>query len=251
MNHAGTPDPARRALHPEDNRGGEQALILAVRAGDMDAVGVLYEKCRSNTLAFARSLVWETHDAEDVFHDAFTKSIKAITNGVGPSENFLAYLYTAVRATAAGRWRRNTRELPDESIDRYHGAPPLGPTDVGADHAAYEHVLTALRSLPIRWQRVLWYADVLQEKPRHIAPLMGITPNAVSALILRARRGLRAAYALQSQTNTNPAGCSPDNAPDNPCTPSPSAVSCANSASHLKSDEPRQSDTLCSKPLRP
>jgi DNA-directed RNA polymerase specialized sigma24 family protein len=62
------------------------------------------------------------------------------------------------------------------------------------DSQDHQRVLAALQSLPKRWQTVLWYTDVLQEKPRNIAPLMGIAPNAVSALVLRARKGLREAY---------------------------------------------------------
>ncbi|WP_175417351.1 RNA polymerase sigma factor [Arthrobacter sp. 24S4-2] len=162
----------------------------------MDASGLLYQAHRKAALAFARSIVRDTNDAEDVFHEAFTKTIQAITNGAGPSENFLAYLNTAVRTTAAGWWKRNSRELPVETGDLDHCVPrdPRDEEDL-LDHAAYEHVIAALLSLPERWQKVLWYADVLQHKPRHIATLMGITPNAASALILRARNGLRGAYA--------------------------------------------------------
>ncbi|MDR6688248.1 DNA-directed RNA polymerase specialized sigma24 family protein [Arthrobacter sp. 1088] len=72
------------------------------------------------------------------------------------------------------------------------------------EHGAHDHVLAALQSLPERWQKVLWYTDVLQYKPREIAPLLGIAPNAVSALVLRARKGLRAAYAELLNTHNQP-----------------------------------------------
>jgi hypothetical protein len=45
---------------------------------------------------------------------------------------------------------------------------------------------------------VLWYAEVMGEKPRNIAPILGLEPNAVSALLIRAKAGLRAAYEQQS-----------------------------------------------------
>lgn len=172
----------------------EGARILAARAGDQVALAELYESHRAGALAFARSLVRTAHDAEDVFHEAFTKTINAISNGAGPSENFPAYLNTAIRATAAGWWKRSTRELPVEStvLDQTAANDPR--LEAITDHAEHTHVLTAIQSLPERWQRVLWYADVLQHKPRHIAPLMGIGPNAVSALLRRARQGLRAAH---------------------------------------------------------
>lgn len=55
-----------------------------------------------------------------------------------------------------------------------------------------------MRTLPERWRIVLWHAEVQGLPPRDIAPLMGIGANAVSALLLRARAGLRAAYEQQT-----------------------------------------------------
>ncbi|MFP3686343.1 hypothetical protein SB847_21820, partial [Bacillus sp. SIMBA_026] len=55
-------------------------------------------------------------------------------------------------------------------------------------------VAKAFRSLPERWQAVLWYLDVERMKPAAVAPILGLSPNAVSALALRAREGLRREY---------------------------------------------------------
>jgi DNA-directed RNA polymerase specialized sigma24 family protein len=65
--------------------------------------------------------------------------------------------------------------------------------------ALYEHekVVAAMGSLPERWRTVLWYAEVLGERPRDIAPVMGMSANTVSALLIRARAGLCAAYEKQ------------------------------------------------------
>lgn len=58
----------------------------------------------------------------------------------------------------------------------------------------HERVLAALESLPHLWQTTLWYADVLQKKPKDIALAMGIAPTAVPAIVQRARKGLRKTY---------------------------------------------------------
>jgi RNA polymerase sigma factor (sigma-70 family) len=178
-----------------DRHAREQALILAVRAGDNEAMGRLYTLHRADALSFSRSLTRNVQDAEDVFHEAFTKTINAIVNGAGPTENFGAYLFTAVRATSAYWWKRHYREFPVEAavLDHNIGLDPR--LEAVIDNAGNEHILAALQSLPERWRKVLWYADVQGLKPRHIAPLMGIEPNAVSSLVLRARKALRAAYA--------------------------------------------------------
>ena len=45
----------------------------------------------------------------------------------------------------------------------------------------------AFASLPERWQVVLWHLEVEGQKPADIAPLLGMSPNSVSALAYRAR----------------------------------------------------------------
>jgi RNA polymerase sigma factor (sigma-70 family) len=152
----------------------EQALILAVRAG-ADALGVLYGMHRSAALGFARSLTKDAHDAEEILHEAFTKTMNAIRNGNGPTDNFLAYLNAAIRGTAAGWWKRSSREVPVETINLEQAADYDPRLEAITDRDGNERIFTALRSLPERWQTALCYADVLQEKPRNIAPLVGRT----------------------------------------------------------------------------
>lgn len=181
----------------------DTVLIKAVRAGDREALGTLYAMYREDALVFAQKLVGSHHDAEDIMHEAFTKTISAIYNGFGPSESFRAYLYAAIKSAASGCWQRNLRELPADMV--LQGAAVLDDrleNVLGTPEA--DRILIALKSLNGRWQKVLWYADVLQEPPRRIAPLMGIAPNAVSALILRARKALQVAYAKTGTVIENP-----------------------------------------------
>ena len=52
----------------------------------------------------------------------------------------------------------------------------------------------AFASLPERWQLVLWHTEVEGQRPAEVAPLLGLTANAVSQLAHRAREGLRQAF---------------------------------------------------------
>ena len=65
-----------------------------------------------------------------------------------------------------------------------------------ATESALDRGLThqAFRSLPSRWQEVLWYTEIEQMKPAEIAPLLGMKPTAVAQLAFRAREGLREAW---------------------------------------------------------
>lgn len=189
---------------------GDPALLTALRAGSKEAADVLYRRHSADALSFARGLVRTEHDAKDLLQEAFAKTISAVANGNGPHENFPGYLFTAVKSCAAEWWSKNSREVPVERgvLDATQGPTHDDRLDRVFERDSNERVLAALQSLPARWQTALWYADVLQEPPRRIGPALGINPNAASALVRRARAGLREAYANvlfeERQTAVNP-----------------------------------------------
>ncbi len=82
--------------------------------------------------------------------------------------------------------------------------------DVLAMHEAEQSMaMQAFRSLPERWQAVLWHTTVEEESPSEIAPLFGLTANATAVLASRAREGLKQAYlqAHVSQALTTGGDC--------------------------------------------
>lgn len=183
----------------------DNVLIAAARRGEQEAFDVLYRLHADAGIRFARRLLGNHTDAEDIVQEAFTKVMAAIDRGNGPHGPFRPYLFRAIRSTAADHWGVQGREVPvDES-------PVVPFEDEGfkgiMERADNELALQAFTSLPLRWQTVLWHADVEGEPPRRIAPLMGIEPNAVSALARRARAGLREAYVALYGNSRLPADC--------------------------------------------
>lgn len=199
----GAPEPSGIPV-PAGPLGAESDLIAGVRAGDPESMAVLYERYREPGLRFIRGLMSGAQESEDVLHDGFAKAVGAIRNGYGPTDVFGPYLNTAIRSVAMTFWNKRGREqpAPDEDLD------PGPVDDQGLETVLsvfeHEHVAAAMRSLPERWRTVLWYAEVMGEKPRNIAPILGIEANAVSALLIRARAGLRTAYEQQSDKQSGP-----------------------------------------------
>jgi RNA polymerase sigma factor (sigma-70 family) len=153
---------------------------------------MLYSRHYDAGLRFARRLMTNRADAEDIAHEAFLKVIASIRRGNGPDTAFRPYFLRAVRTTAADRWSEQAKETPtDHTVDTPIEDPSLAAV---LQRDAPELVMRAFQSLPQRWMTVLWHAEVEREPPRRIAPVLGIAPGAVSALLLRARRGLREAY---------------------------------------------------------
>lgn len=176
-------------------------LILQVRSGDRDAFGVLYERHANAARALARQYV-SPADAEDVVADAFSKLFEMLRRGAGPDAGFRPYLYTVVRHRAfdVSRGAARTRPSTDDEIESVLGrvASEDDPALAGFERSV---VSKAYFDLPERWREVLWYVLVDDLKPAQVAPVLGLSPNGVSALLYRAKEALRAGYLQQHLTH--------------------------------------------------
>ncbi|UPL18419.1 sigma-70 family RNA polymerase sigma factor [Microbacterium aurugineum] len=169
---------------------GDADLILRARSGDTGAFGELWRRHYPSGITVARSIT-SSIDPDDLVQEAYTRIYQAIIKGGGPNGSFRAYLFTSIRNTAAG-WGRARRETAIDELDTV--ADPET-TDQAANEAL-DRSLTAqaFRSLPTRWQEVLWYTEIEQMKPQEVGHLLGMKSGAVSQLAFRAREGLREAW---------------------------------------------------------
>ncbi len=132
-------------------------------------------------------------DAEDVVAEAFDKVARAILRGNGPTDRFLPYLMTAVRSVMIDRAKRMKRD----AVLSAHDFPTIGPHQSSGPLGGGP-MERAFRSLPPRWQSVLWCTEVLQMDANEVGQHFGLTPNAASALAYRARTNLRRARTTDS-----------------------------------------------------
>ncbi|MFL6107783.1 MAG: sigma-70 family RNA polymerase sigma factor [Marmoricola sp.] len=179
-------------------------LISAVRGGDVSAYGDLFARHREAATRLARQLV-PSSDADDLVSEAFAKVLNVLLAGGGPDVAFRAYLLTAVRRLHVDKIRATNRAMPTDDLTPYDQGEPFNDTvlagfEGGAAARAYA-------SLPERWQLVLWHLEVEGQKPAEVAPLLGMTPNSVSALAYRAREGLRQAYLQMHSADIADADC--------------------------------------------
>lgn len=182
-------------------------LIQGVRAGTSGCQESLYQRHKQVALAVAYRHTDNPSEAEDIVSDAFLRVFSCIARGTGPSEFFRAYLLTTVSREAFGRNNAAKRELATDEIADFECGDPQ--SDEIMQRTESRIVIRAFKSLPERWRAVLWYNEVDGLPPREIATILGIAPNAVSALAVRAREGLRESYLsahLSEQPNL-PASC--------------------------------------------
>ena len=165
-------------------------LIESARSGDPRAFGELWRRHYRSAARVARQFT-SSIDADDLVSEAYARIYQRVLAGGGPTGAFRPYLYTTIRNLASS-WGAASRDIQVDMIEDFED--DRIPDDPAA--WALDRTLTAraFRSLPERWQTVLWYTEVEGMDPHEVAPLMGMTANGIAALSYRAREGLRKAW---------------------------------------------------------
>ncbi|MDI2035993.1 hypothetical protein PJL15_03127 [Paenarthrobacter nitroguajacolicus] len=167
-------------------------ILNLVREGVTDAFDTLYKRHVQIAYYVARTQSDNPSDADDVVAEAFASIFQSLKDGKGPKEFFRSYLLTVVRRTAHER-NRKARLIQTAADDAILDAAVHDDDHLVGDLES-SIMAQAFKSLPERWQAVLFHLDVEGLKPAAVAPLVGLTPNGVSSLAIRAREGLRQAY---------------------------------------------------------
>lgn len=178
-----------------------EVLSSEALARHTEGVDLLYGTHREAGMVLARSLSSNERDAEAIFREAFTETVRALNVDSAP-RFFAAELYTAIMGAAAIRQEPTKGgpmpAAPSHGVNSPDGQALAGPGDSAFEdfpgYTPLQDVLTALRSLPTGWQEILWRADVLGEDPGDIATRAGITRTAVDFLNDQAHDALRTAY---------------------------------------------------------
>lgn len=192
-------------------------LIERIRAGEDAAYEELYRRHAEAVRRYARTCCRDAYTADDLAAEVFARMLQAVRGGSGPEHAVRAYLLTSVRRVAATWTSSAKREhLVDDfavfAAQAARGAEgsDTDALDLGADvramHGAEQSMaMRAFRSLPERWQAVLWHTEVEDESPSEVATLFGLDANGTRVLASRAREGLREAY-LQAHVSASLAG---------------------------------------------
>jgi RNA polymerase sigma factor (sigma-70 family) len=168
----------------------DEELIANARSGDQNAFAELWRRHYRSGARVARQFT-SSIDADDLVSEAYTRIYQRVLAGGGPSGAFRPYLYTTIR-NLASTWGAKSRDVQVDDIADYEDPATIDdPVAVALDRTL---TARAFRSLPERWQSVLWYTEVEGMDPHEVAPILGMSANGVAALGYRAREGLRKAW---------------------------------------------------------
>ncbi|MBB5132955.1 RNA polymerase sigma factor (sigma-70 family) [Thermocatellispora tengchongensis] len=166
-------------------------LIRLTREGDQHAYSELYRRYAGAARACARSFAADPHTVDDLVAESFARVLSVLRRGKGPSSALFPYLRATIKNIAYEWAFLSRRTVPIGE----HGEEDLGYTDIDwAWWSDNQLIRRAFQSLPARWRLVLWRTAVEGETPSALAETLGLKANAVAALAVRAREGLRLAY---------------------------------------------------------
>lgn len=175
------------------------ALLALARAGSHDAYAALFERYSYSAYRLARHL-GQRQESDDVVSESFAKVLALLQRGKGPETAFRAYLFTTIRHEVVSRAKQQRRVVPTDDVQQIGSPVPCG--DGKLDDFERTTIRAAYESLPVRWRTVLWHLEVEGLKPLELGPMLDLSPNSISALVYRARSGLREAY-LQQHVNAD------------------------------------------------
>ena len=169
-------------------------LLSRARRGDDSAFATLWRRHLPAAYAVATRFRGRVA-AEDLVAEASARILRLLREGGGPTDNFRSYFASTVRTVGVDAVRREMNVVPTEApdlemlVDAEPDVSALAGGGVDTDI-----VRAAFRLLGDGDQQLLWHTMVEGSAPRVVAPLLGVSANAVSARAMRARDALRNSY---------------------------------------------------------
>lgn len=174
---------------PADTLLSDHELMLAVRDGDLDSLGVLFERHHGPLFGFLVKLTGDRTAAEDITQTVFQRMLK-YRHTYRDEGQFAAWMYHLARRCAADHFRRSNAapaatdplDLEAHADDRPHADESAAKSD---DHALLHHALGRLD----RDDREILLLSRFQELS--FAEIATILECSVGAAKVRAHRALR------------------------------------------------------------
>jgi RNA polymerase sigma-70 factor, ECF subfamily len=177
----------KRTLDPEQRPGEVARAVTRAKQGDRAAMRFLYLRYAGNVYGYARSIVQNDHDAEDVVQQVFTRVLTAIETYELRSVPFSAWLLRITHNLAIDYVRRRR-----PSID--HAEASLAEPRLQLEATHLRGLLRdALAELPEVQREIVVLRHVAGYSPGEIAERLGRSEDSVHGLHHRGRRALQAA----------------------------------------------------------
>ncbi len=172
----------------------DDLLMLRVRDGEVEKLGVLYERHRTPLFNFFVRLTGNAQTGEDLVHDVFLRMLK-YRHTFEAGNRFAPWMYRVARNAHFDSWRKRQHEvsLEAEGMDRREALPSPDPApDMRLRQSQEVRLLqNALAGLPLESREVLVLSRFQNLKYEEIASILDCGIGAVKMRVHRALQELR------------------------------------------------------------
>lgn len=169
-------------------------LVVRVRGGNAAAFEELARRVRDRVRQWARRLVADDDEAEDVAQLVLVRMHERLDEFEGRSR-FGSWLYRITRNVALERRRGEARRsalLARELASQPVASSPMTGADVADDARLRSLIASHFAALPSRQREVFELVELRGLASSDVAVQLGIDASTVRVLLLRARRTIRA-----------------------------------------------------------
>jgi RNA polymerase sigma-70 factor (ECF subfamily) len=169
-------------------------LMLRVRDGEVEQLGVLYERHCQPLLNFFVRLTGNMHLSEDLLQEVFLRMLK-YRHTFETGHRFTTWMYRVGRNVHFDSWHKRRAEVPLEpDTDRElveWACPEPGPDRRVNERQEAALLRQALSALPLELREVLILSRFQDLKYEEIAQVLDCTATAVKMRVHRAMKELK------------------------------------------------------------
>src|SRR5882672_8492086 len=167
----------------------DEELMLQVRDGTGETLGVLFERYHASLYNFYTKLTGDRALSEDLVQEVFLRILRH-RQTFRDGTPFRAWIYQIARNARIDHFRK----FPPQTALEPEMLPPVLPTDSAQQQQEVELLQRALQQLPEEKREILLLCRFQELKYEEIAALLGCELNTVRTRIHRALQDLRKVF---------------------------------------------------------
>jgi RNA polymerase sigma-70 factor (ECF subfamily) len=196
-------------MHLNPKETSDELLVLSAQSGDTSAFGELSNRYSERTLRIIYRITNDWHDAEDVLQETLMKAFKYL-HGFESKASFSTWIYRIAINSALMllRKRKTARAVTidsDDTVFLWRVLEPIDHHENPEQHCVRRQREELLRRAILRlhpaYRKVVELQGTLSNK--EIASVLGISPAAVRARLLRAKIALCAYVQRNGDSDVN------------------------------------------------